>query len=72
MADLESVEIGFTGGQVIGLRLESGKLKDLRKSLEAAEGWSDLETPTGVVSLDLSQIQFVRTDKPSGTVGFTG
>ena len=72
MADLESVEIGFTGGQVIGVRLEAGKLKDLRTQLDKAEGWSDLETPTGVVSLDLSQVQFVRTDKQTQTVGFTG
>ena len=72
MADFEMVEIGFSGGQVIAVRMEGAKLKDLRKALDKAEGWTDVQTPTGVVALDLSQVQFVRTDTPNQTVGFTG
>jgi hypothetical protein len=72
MADTEIVEIGFSGGQVIAVRMEPAKLKDLRKSLEKAEGWADVETPSGTVSLDLRQVQFVRTDAPPQAVGFSG
>ena len=72
MADLELAEVGFSGGQVIVIRLEPAKLKELRKALEKPDGWTDVETPTGIVSLDLSQIVFVRADAPSQTVGFSG
>jgi hypothetical protein len=72
MADTEIVEIGFTGGQVIAVRMEPDKLKDLRKSLDKAQGWADVETPAGTVSLDLAQVQFVRTDAPPQAVGFSG
>lgn len=72
MADVEIVEIGFTGGQVIVVRLEEAKLKELRKALDKPEGFADIESVGGVVSLDLAQIQFVRTDAPTQSVGFSG
>jgi hypothetical protein len=72
MADVEIAEIGFTGGQVIIVRLEPAKLKELRKALDKPGGFTDIETPTGTVSLDLNQVQFVRTDAPSQSVGFSG
>ena len=72
MADVELVEVGFSGGQVISIRLDPEKLKELRKALEKSRGWADVETPTGTVSLDLAQVVFVRTDAPAQTVGFSG
>ena len=72
MAEVEIVEIGFSGGQVIACRLSPAKLKELRKALEKAQGWTDLETEGGVVAVDLSQIVFVRTDAPAHSVGFSG
>jgi hypothetical protein len=72
MAEAEIVEIGFSGGQVIVVRLEAAKLKALRKALDKPEGWADLETPTGLVHIDLAQVQFVRSDEPAQTVGFSG
>ena len=72
MADVEVVEIGFSGGQVIACRLSAAKLKELRKALEKPSGWSDLETEGGIVALDLSQVVFVRTDAPAHSVGFSG
>ncbi len=72
MADVELVEVGFSGGQVIAIRLDPEKLKELRKALEKSRGWADVETPTGTVSLDLAQVVFVRTDAPAQTVGFSG
>ncbi len=39
----ERVSIGFSGGQVVEVKLEDSKLKDLRKALDDADGWIDLE-----------------------------
>jgi hypothetical protein len=72
MAGVEIVEIGFSGGQVIAVRLTPAKLKELRKTLEKAQGWADLETENGVIALDLAQVVFVRTDAPAHSVGFSG
>jgi len=72
MADADVVEVGFSGGQVIVIRLAAAKLKELRKALEKPQGWTDVETATGIVSLDLEQVVFVRTDAPEQTVGFSG
>lgn len=72
MADVEIVEIGFTGGQVIVVRLEPAKLKELRKALDKPQGFTDIESVQGTVSLDLAQVQFIRTDAPSQSVGFSG
>jgi hypothetical protein len=72
MADVEIVEIGFSGGQGIAVRLSDASLKGLRKALDKADGWFDLETEGGAVALDLSQVVFVRTDSPAHSVGFSG
>ena len=72
MADVEVVEVGVGGGPVIVVRLTPAKLKELRKALDKPQGWTDVETPAGVVSLDLEQVVFVRTDEPAQTVGFSG
>ena len=45
MADVEVVEVGFSGGQVIVVRLTPAKLKELRKALDKPQGWTDVETP---------------------------
>lgn len=72
MADAEVVEIGFDGGQVIVVRLDPAKLKDLRKALEKPEGFHDVEAQGGTVALDLTKVVFVRTDAPTQSVGFSG
>jgi hypothetical protein len=72
MADVEIVEVGFSGGQVIVIRIAPAKLKELRKALDKADGWTDVETPTGTVSIDLGQVVFVRSDAPTQQVGFSG
>lgn len=72
MAEVQIVEIGFSGGQGIAVRLAETNLKALRKALEKPDGWFDLETEGGTVALDLSQVVFVRTDSPTHSVGFSG
>jgi hypothetical protein len=64
------VSIGFSGGQVVELKIADGQLKELRKALDKADGWADLETEDGVVSLDLRQVVFVRGAATPHSIGF--
>jgi hypothetical protein len=66
------VEIGFSGGQVVAVRLSDDRVKDLRKALDKANGWFDLETEDGEVALDLREVVFVRGAPGEHRIGFTG
>jgi hypothetical protein len=68
----ERVSIGFSGGQVVEVKLDDSKLKELRKALEKAEGWIDLEADEGMVAIDLRQVVFVRSATTPHRIGFTG
>jgi phosphosulfolactate synthase (CoM biosynthesis protein A) len=70
MTTVERVSIGFSGGQVVEVRLSEDGLKEFRKNLEKAEGWSDLETEDGTVSVDLRQVVFIRSAATHGRIGF--
>jgi len=72
MAGAEKVTIGFAGGQAVEVRLAEAKLKELRKALDNANGWADLETEDGAVSLDLRQVVFLRSAAPGKGIGFSG
>jgi hypothetical protein len=69
MAQAQSVEIGFDGGQVVSVRLTDGELKDLRKQLEKG-GWNDVSTEDGVLAIDLGKVAFLRIDSGEHRVGF--
>jgi len=69
MAEVQRVEIGFEGGQVISARIAEADLADLRNRLEKG-GWHDLHTEDGVVSLYLAKVAFVRVGAQSSRVGF--
>jgi hypothetical protein len=69
MAQAQSVEIGFEGGQVVSVRLTDGELKDLRRQLEKG-GWHDVETEDGALAIDLGKVSFVRIDSGEHRVGF--
>ena len=66
------VEIGFSGGQVVAVRMSDDKVQDLRKKLDKADGWTDIETEDGTVALDLRQVVFVRGAPGEHRIGFTG
>jgi hypothetical protein len=70
MAAVERVSIGFSGGQVVEVRLSEESLKEFRKALDKADGWGDLETEDGTVSVDLRQVVFVRSAAAHGSIGF--
>ena len=68
----EKVSIGFSGGQVVEVKIGADKLKDLRDALDKANGWVDLETDDGNVSLDLREVVFLRSAAAPHGIGFGG
>jgi hypothetical protein len=72
MAETERVSIGFSGGQVVEIRVSSAQLRELRKALEKPEGWTDLASEGGAVSLNLSEIVFLRSTVAHQGIGFGG
>jgi hypothetical protein len=68
----DRVSIGFSGGQVVEVKLEDAKLRDLRKALDKADGWADLDTEEGVVSVDLREVVFIRSALAPHSIGFGG
>jgi hypothetical protein len=72
MADAERVSIGFSGGGVVEVRIDDGKLKDLRKALDKGQGWYDIEADEGMVAVDLSQVVFIRSATTPQRIGFGG
>lgn len=72
MAAAEKVSIGFSGGQVVEIRVTAAKLKELRKALDKPEGWADVETEDGTVSLNLPEIVFLRSATAPAGIGFGG
>lgn len=72
MADAERVSIGFSGGGVVEVKLTAAKLKELRKALDSPQGFTDLETDEGVVSINLERVIFVRSVAASQGIGFSG
>jgi hypothetical protein len=72
MAAAKRVEIGFSGGQVIAVRLDEERLTELTRVVQRREGWHELESNDGTVILDLREVAFVRTAPGEHQIGFTG
>jgi hypothetical protein len=70
--DPRSVEVGFSGGQAIGLRLTQKGYENLRKAVQGGNGWYELESADGLVALNLGQVVFVKLDTGDHRVGFSG
>ena len=67
--DMQKVEIGFEGGQVVAVRISEGELKDLRKQVEKG-GWHDVRTEDGLLSVYLGKVAFLRIASGDQRVGF--
>ena len=67
--DMQKVEIGFEGGQVVAVRISDDELKDLRKQVENG-GWHDVKTEDGAISLYLGKVAFLRIASGDHRVGF--
>jgi hypothetical protein len=72
MTSAERVSIGFSGGQVVEVKLDDSQLRDLRKALEKGDGWLDLDADEGMVAIDLSQVVFLRSATTPQRIGFGG
>jgi hypothetical protein len=70
MARAARVSIGFSGGQVVEVRLDDDKLKQLRAAVDKGDGWTDIETEDGTVSVDLGQVVFIRGAATAASIGF--
>jgi hypothetical protein len=68
----QRVEVGFTGGQAITLRLQPKTYENLRKDVQRGGGWTEVESDDGVVSLNLDSIVFMKLDTGDHRVGFSG
>jgi hypothetical protein len=73
MAEQSSrIDIGFQGGQVLPARVTQGTYDELRGALtdERSQRWFELETVDSKISIDLSQVVYVRIDTEAQRVGF--
>ncbi len=67
------VDVGFSGGQVLALRMSPEAHDSLRQALESASddgGWHEIETEDSKVAVDLAQVVYVRLDTEQHRVGF--
>jgi hypothetical protein len=69
---MRQVEVGFSGGQAILMRLEDRAYDQLRKAVQNGKRWYEVETIDGVVALDLGQVVFVKLETAEHRVGFSG
>lgn len=66
------MEVGFSGGQVIPLRLSQDVYDELRRAVRDPGGWYELQSEDGVVALDLREVVFVKSEGGDHRVGFSG
>jgi hypothetical protein len=69
-AKFRRVDVGFQAGPVLGLRLQKEEYETLRKALNGNDRWHEIDAEDATVTLDLSQVIYVRLDTESGRVGF--
>jgi hypothetical protein len=70
--DSRRIDIGFKGGSVVPARVKVGNYDVLREALgdERSDRWFELETLDSKISIDLSQVVYVRIDTEEQRVGF--
>ena len=70
--DIRRVEVGFSGGQVILMRVGDKAYDQLRRAVQDGKRWYEVETVDGVVALDLGQVLFLKLEAADHKVGFSG
>ena len=53
--DMRRVEVGFSGGQVILMRIPEKAYEQLRAAVQDGRSWYDVETADGVVAVNLTR-----------------
>jgi hypothetical protein len=66
------IDIGFQGGQILPARVKQDAYDALSTALndERSQRWYELETVDSKLSIDLSQVVYVRVDTEAQHVGF--
>ncbi|GAC1530636.1 MAG: hypothetical protein NVS3B10_26590 [Polyangiales bacterium] len=66
------VDVGFSGGQILSMRLAPDAYESLRAAVahDGAARWHELQTDDSQVQLDLAQIVYVRVDTERDRIGF--
>jgi hypothetical protein len=70
--DFKRVEVGFSGGQAIVVRIGDDEYDRLRRAVQDGKGWQELDTLDGVVVLDLGEVVFVKREPVEHRIGFSG
>ena len=71
MADERArVDVGFVGGQVLSLRLNTAVFEELRKAIEGDKRFYEVNAGDSNVTLDLSQVVYLRVETEDHSVGF--
>ena len=69
--DRRRVDIGFSGGQVLPLRLQESAYQSLKSEVSSGgQGWHEIEAEDSQVSVNLGQVVYVRLDTEQQKVGF--
>ena len=69
MAERREVSVGFSGGQVLAVRVDEDVLRELTGAL-GGDGWHELAIEDGAVRLRLDKVVYVRVDADAHRVGF--
>ena len=64
------IDVGFQGGSVLSLRVQEDAYKALKDALGGSERWHELDSEDAAVTIDLSQVIYVRLDTERDRVGF--
>lgn len=65
------VDIGFSGGQVLSLRMGDAAYRALGEEVRSgSQGWHEIEAEDSNVSVNLGQVVYVRLDTEQQRVGF--
>lgn len=66
----QKISIGFHGGQTLVARVRLAELARLREVLGKSGGWHELNAEDGVVTFDLTRVDYVLVDHEDHRVGF--
>ena len=65
------IDIGFSGGQVLSLRMSDDAYRSLGDEVRSAsQGWHEIDAEDSKVSVNLGQVVYVRLDTEQQKVGF--
>ena len=66
----QRISIGFHASPPLALRVQDDDLKKFQKVLPSGEGWHELDSEDGTVTLKLEHVLWVRVDSSDQRVGF--